>query len=102
MGAIRQRPSFPKPAAFAHCVRQFQGCNHAVGFGKRVAIGCFASKIEGSPVIGRGSDIGQAKGDIDPVIKGQSLDRNECLIMARAQGNVVGCAGALVEQGVGR
>ena len=88
--------------ALAHPLSQFERCNHTIRFGQWDFIFAFSCNIERRPVIWRGADKGQAKGDIDPVIKSQCFDRNKGLIMARAQGNVISRTRTLVKQRIGR
>ncbi len=52
-------------------------------------------------MVRRGADEGQAEGDIDALVEGDGLDRDQGLIVGGGERHVVAGPGALMEQGVG-
>ena len=60
-----------------------------------------AGDVEGGAVIGRGAHERQAERDVDGVVEGQRLDRDQRLVVIHAERGVVGLARRLVEHGVG-
>ena len=61
-----------------------------------------AGDIERGAVIGRGAHERQAERDVDAVVEGQRLDRDQRLVVVHAERGVVGLARRLVEHGIGR
>ena len=61
-----------------------------------------AGDIEGGAVIGRGADERQAERDVDAIVEGERLDRDQRLIVIHADRAVVSLARGFVEHGVGR
>ena len=61
----------------------------------------FARNVKRCAVVRRSPDEGQAERDIDPFVKGDGLDRDECLIVIHRNRRVIACAGAGVEHRVG-
>ena len=62
----------------------------------------FARNVESRPVIGRSTYERQPQCDIYRVIKGQRLDRNQCLIVIHAQSYVIGTTCPFVEKCISR
>ena len=60
-----------------------------------------AGDVEGRAVVGRGAHERQAERDVDAVIEGERLDRDQRLVVIHAERDVVGLARGLVEHGVG-
>ena len=61
-----------------------------------------AGDVECRAVIGRGADERQSQRDVDGVLEGDRLDRDQRLVVIHADRAVVGLARRLVEHGVGR
>ena len=60
-----------------------------------------AGDVEGGAVIGRGADERQSQRDVDGVLEGDGLDRDQRLIVIHADRAVIGFARGFVEHGVG-
>ena len=61
-----------------------------------------AGDVERGAVVGRGAHERQAERDVDRMVEGQRLDRDQRLVVIHAERGVVGRARRRVEHGVGR
>ena len=80
----------------AHLGRKLQGCDETLGRGDALA-----GNVERRAVVGRCAHERQAERDVDALVEGQRLDRDEGLVVIHRDDCIVARAGGGMKQRVG-